>query len=59
MRAGHTVLRKIADDDALYERLEPFGASLEEGVRDNLRALELDYYTTRVGSMAGLFFHRA
>jgi glutamate-1-semialdehyde 2,1-aminomutase len=58
MRAGHTVLRKIADDDALYERLEAYGASHEEGVRDNLRALELDYYTTRVGSMAGLFFTR-
>jgi glutamate-1-semialdehyde 2,1-aminomutase len=56
MRAGYTVLRKIADDSSLYDRLEERGAQLEAGVQDNLKSLGLSYYTTRVGSMAGLFF---
>jgi glutamate-1-semialdehyde 2,1-aminomutase len=56
MRAGYAVLRKIADDSSLYDRLESYGAALGQGVKDNLQALGLDYFTTRVGSMAGLFF---
>ncbi|MFW5973436.1 MAG: glutamate-1-semialdehyde 2,1-aminomutase, partial [Bacteroidota bacterium] len=56
MRAGQAVLRKIADDATLYERLESFGRELENGVADNLRRLGLACHTSRVGSMAGLFF---
>ena len=56
MKAGYTVLRKIADGLDVYDRLEAYGAALEEGTRSNLQALGLDYYTTRVGSMGCLFF---
>ena len=56
MQAGLAVLRKIADTPDLYERLEAYGQALEEGTRANLRAAGADLYTTRVGSMAGLFF---
>ncbi len=56
MRAGYTVLRKIADTPDLYERLEAYGKALEEGTRATLDALGLGYQTTRVGSMGCLFF---
>lgn len=57
MRAGYTVLSKIADHkDTLYGDLEAYGAALEEGMRDNLQALELDYTMNRVGAMLSLFF---
>ena len=56
MQAGYTVLRKIVDKPDLYDRLEAYGAALEAGVRENLDALGLSYYTTRVGSMGCLFF---
>ena len=56
MRAGYTVLKKIADMPDLYDRLEVYGQALEEGTRANLDALGLDYFTTRVGSMGCLFF---
>lgn len=56
MNAGLAMLRIIADSPDLYERLETYGAALEEGTRENLRAIGLDYYTTRVGSMGCLFF---
>ncbi len=56
MHAGYAVLRKIADTLDLYDRLEAFGAALEEGIRENLKALGLELYFTRVGAMATLFF---
>ncbi len=57
MAAGYTVLRKIADQrKALYERLEAYGERLESGMRETLDARGIDYYLTRVGAMAGLFF---
>ena len=56
MKAGYTVLRKIADAPEVYDRLEAYGATLEAGTRDNLNALGLGYFTTRVGSMGCLFF---
>ena len=57
MAAGYTVLRKIADQrDELYDRLEAYGEQLESGMRDTLDALGIDYYLTRAGAMAGLFF---
>ena len=57
MRAGHVVLSKIAEQkDALYDELEAYGEALEEGIRRNLDALDLDYTTNRVGAMASLFF---
>lgn len=56
MQAGYAVLRKIADTSDLYNQLEQFGQALEDGTRAHLKALGLPYYTTRVGSMGGLFF---
>jgi glutamate-1-semialdehyde 2,1-aminomutase len=57
MRAGHTVLKKIAENkDTIYPQLERYSERLEEGMRDTLDALGLDYYTTRVGAMGSLFF---
>jgi len=56
MHAGYAVLRKIADTLDLYDRLEAFGAALEEGIRENLKALGLELYFSRVGAMATLFF---
>jgi glutamate-1-semialdehyde 2,1-aminomutase len=57
MRAGFTVLKKIAETPDLYDRLESYGAALEEGMRKNMEDLGLDYYMTRVGSMGCLFFN--
>ena len=57
MRAGYTVLSKIANEkDRIYPQLERYSKALEEGTRDNLDALGLSYYTTRVGAMGSLFF---
>ncbi len=56
MHAGYATLRKIADDAGLYDRLEAYGQALDAGVRANLAAAGLEGYTTRVGSMASLFF---
>lgn len=58
MRAGYAVLRKIADQTDLYDRLEEYGAALEEGINRNLLQAGIPHCTTRVGSMAGLFFTR-
>ena len=57
MRAGYTVLKKIADErDTLYDRLEAYGRRLEEGTRENLAAAGLPAQTTQVGAMGSLFF---
>ena len=57
MRAGHAVLSKIANEkDEIYPQLERYSEALEEGTRQNLEALGLSYYTTRVGAMGSLFF---
>jgi glutamate-1-semialdehyde 2,1-aminomutase len=56
MRAGYAVLRKIADDTGVYDRLETYGATLETETRRILTDLGLDLTTTRVGSMGCLFF---
>src|SRR5690625_7377968 len=37
MKAGYAVLRKIADDTGLYDRLESFGQQLDEGSSDERR----------------------
>jgi glutamate-1-semialdehyde 2,1-aminomutase len=52
--AGLATLRAL--DNAMYERLEALGRRLEEGLRENLKALSLPYPLHRVGSMLCLFF---
>lgn len=56
MAAGHAVLRRLADQPDLYERLERAGRRLAEGTKRNLEELGLGYCTTQVGSMGCLFF---
>ncbi len=56
MHAGYAVLRRIADDPAVYDRLERYGEVLEQGTQRTLDDLGLDLYQTRVGSMGCLFF---
>lgn len=56
MKAGLTVLRRIADHPEAYDHLEKIGAALEAGTADNLTAIGRDLYQTRVGAMGGLFF---
>ncbi len=56
MQAGYTVLRKIADTADLYDRLEAYGAAMQQGTASVLQTLGLDCYATRVGSMGCLFF---
>ncbi len=55
MRAGLETLRLI-DQPGFYEALEAKSARLEAGIRDNLRRLGIELYSTRVGSMFCLFF---
>ena len=56
MAAGYAALKKIATDDALYERLEAYGEEWDERLQGVLREMGIDLYRTRVGSMGCLFF---
>ena len=56
MAAGYAVLRRLAESTELYDNLERTSRRLEEGTRENLEDLGLNYYTTRVGSMGCVFF---
>ncbi len=55
MRAGLETLRQI-DEPGFYETLERNAAQLELGIRDNMKRLDVAYYTTRIGSMGCFFF---
>lgn len=55
MAAGLEQLR-ILSEPGTYERLESVSSQLEEGMRDNLKRLGLDYTINRVGGMLCLFF---
>ncbi len=56
MRAGLETL-KLVREEGFYEKLEQQAALLEEGLRQNMKRLGVDYYMTRVGSMGCLFFN--
>ncbi len=56
MTAGIETLRVINEDPKFYERLEESGSYLELGIRENMRALDLNYTLNRMGSMFTLFF---
>ena len=53
--AGLATLQILKDDNP-YPELERKAAVLEEGFRDNMQKLGLNYTQNRVGSMACLFF---
>jgi len=53
--AGLAALNELSKDN-VYAHLEKMGAYLEEGLRSNIKALGVDLFMTRVGSMSCLFF---
>lgn len=56
MQAGFATLSKIAKDPDIYEKLEVYGARLEEAVRDILFSMGHGFHLARVGSMGCLYF---
>ena len=55
MNAGYETLKILMQKD-VYKKLNEKGKTLEEGISDNLKRLNLKYRQTRVGSMSCLFF---
>ena len=58
MAAGLAMLRAL-DDESIYARLDASTARLLAGLGDAARAAGVDFTTTRVGSMFGLYFGKA
>ncbi|MBI3189012.1 MAG: aminotransferase class III-fold pyridoxal phosphate-dependent enzyme, partial [Ignavibacteriales bacterium] len=56
MAAGYALLSLLSKYKSIYKKLEQSSLSLEEGIKDNLKRLGLDYQLNRVGSMFTLFF---
>lgn len=56
MAAGMSMLTQLNDDKNFYSRLEQKTGRIVEGIRDNLKKLNLDYSTSHLGSMFCLFF---
>jgi glutamate-1-semialdehyde 2,1-aminomutase len=56
MAAGITQLKMLNGQKSLYKKLEKIGKLLEDGIRDNLKNLGMNYQLNRVGSMFTLFF---
>ncbi|MCU7496056.1 MAG: glutamate-1-semialdehyde 2,1-aminomutase [Ignavibacteria bacterium] len=56
MSAGYATLSYIKEHPEVYRTLEEKSQYLEEGFRDNLKALSKDYAWNRVGSMMCMFF---
>jgi len=57
MAAGYETLR-ILKKDNVYPALEGTSKLLEDGLKENLRKLHLNFRMNRVGSMMSLFFTR-
>jgi glutamate-1-semialdehyde 2,1-aminomutase len=55
MRAGYETLKKL-NQPGFYEKLEKKAEMLEEGIKNNLKELNLHLTMNRVGSMSCLFF---
>ena len=56
MAAGLTMLKELNDDSKVYTQLEATTTGIVEGMRENLRKLDLPYTLNYVGSMFTLFF---
>lgn len=56
MAAGLAMLRHLQAHPQLYRQLEETGRRLEEGMRENLDAVGLNYTINRCGSMLSMFF---
>jgi glutamate-1-semialdehyde 2,1-aminomutase len=56
MTAGIETLKIIDEDSEFYNRLENIGSRLENGIRDAVGEIGLNYTLNRCGSMFTLFF---
>ena len=56
MSAGYTTLSMLKERK-VYDELEKKGKYLEEGIKDNLKKLKLNFVQNRIGSMSCLFFN--
>ncbi len=56
MAAGYAALREIKNNPDVYKILEEKSAYLENGLKANLEKLDKNYFMTRIGSMACMFF---
>ncbi|MFW5830651.1 MAG: glutamate-1-semialdehyde 2,1-aminomutase [Prolixibacteraceae bacterium] len=56
MAAGLTTLRLLDENENFYDDLEKSSAILEEGLKNNLKELQLSGVINRAGSMITLFF---
>ncbi len=56
LSAGLAALGYIKDNPGIYDTLEQRGKQLEEGLKDAMKKLGVNYTINRVGSMVCLFF---
>jgi len=56
MAAGYALLSILSKNKSLYNILEKWSAMLEEGIRENMNSLGMQWTFNRVGSMFTLFF---
>ncbi|MBA4312917.1 MAG: glutamate-1-semialdehyde-2,1-aminomutase [Chlorobiaceae bacterium] len=56
MAAGFEMLSILSKNKSIYKKIERASNQIEEGFKDNLRKLNLDFVVNRVGSMFTLFF---
>jgi glutamate-1-semialdehyde 2,1-aminomutase len=56
MAAGHTMLKYLHEHKDVYTTLENTTKSIVEGIKTNLRKLNLNYTINHVGSMFSIFF---
>ncbi|GJM61896.1 glutamate-1-semialdehyde 2,1-aminomutase [Persicobacter diffluens] len=56
MAAGLAQLKRIKNDKDLYQRLTEKTQKIADGIAAHLKALNLNYYTSQIGSMYTLFF---
>ncbi len=56
MAAGIAVLEYLKGHPEVYEKIDHTTAEIEEGMRQNLRSLDLEYTINRCGSMISMFF---
>ena len=56
MAAGYAMLRYLKDHPETYTQLDTISNKIVNGIRENLKKLELDYTINHFGSMFSLFF---
>ncbi|PHV70983.1 glutamate-1-semialdehyde-2,1-aminomutase [Sporanaerobium hydrogeniformans] len=56
MYVGKKTLEKLKNNPGIYKELEQKASYLAQGIRNNLKALDLELTVTQVGSLVCLFF---